>query len=181
MSEQAGRARYISHCSKQIAPQSRLSRHLSDLPSWSNLKALLMSEKGILCVMKPSKFIVTSWAKFKNDLVSYKKKERLSYHSARISWASKNHLAMPYFHIGKSPGRTVFLLYGLQWRTPVMHLSTSSGSWDLPLMSPNMHPVIRRPSKSSIGCSGIILGVPWIPSTTVRPQPCVQICFSYCF
>ena len=41
-------------------PDQRLSRHLKDLPSSNNWKALLMSEKGILCVMKPSKLILTS-------------------------------------------------------------------------------------------------------------------------
>uniref|UniRef100_A0A0A9CRG6 Uncharacterized protein n=1 Tax=Arundo donax TaxID=35708 RepID=A0A0A9CRG6_ARUDO len=77
-----------------------------------------MSEKAILCVMKPSKLILIS---------------------------------------------------------PCKHLSTRSGNWDLPLKSPKIQPVIRRPSKSSIGWSGIILGVAWIPSTTVRPQPsCVD-------
>jgi len=59
--------------------------------------------------------------------------------------------------------------------TPLMHLSTRSGSWDFPLKSPKTQPVIRRPSKSSIGCNGIILGVAWIPSITVRPQPCIHI------
>lgn len=58
--------------------------------------------------------------------------------------------------------------------TPCMYWSTRRGSCDLPLKSPKTQPMIRRPSKSSMGCSGIILGVGWIPSTTVNPQPWIH-------
>jgi hypothetical protein len=61
--------------------------------------------------------------------------------------------------------------------TPCMHWSTRSGSCVLPLKSPKVQATIRRPSKSSMGCSGSVLGVGWIPSTTVNPQPWIYIIF----
>nr|GMC99867.1 hypothetical protein Iba_chr05eCG9800 [Ipomoea batatas] len=50
--------------------------------------------------------------------------------------------------------------------SPAMHCFANNGSCDFPLKSPNTDATIRRPSNSSIGCSGSSRGLGWIPRIT---------------